>query len=106
MLYMVIERFRNADPKPIGERFRRNGRMLPEGLTYHVSWVDSEGARCFQVMESLSPDLLAAWTGRWNDLIDFEIVPVMTSADFWNRTPADSEESLRGRPRSSPPVVE
>jgi hypothetical protein len=41
---MVIERFRNADPKPIGGRLRRNGRMPTEGL-YHVSWVDSEGGR-------------------------------------------------------------
>jgi len=31
MLFMVIERFKNGDPKPIGQRFRREGRMLPEG---------------------------------------------------------------------------
>jgi hypothetical protein len=57
-------------------------------------------------MENLSRDLLAAWTRRRNDLIDFEIVPAMTPADFWNRTPADSDESPCGRPRSGSPVVE
>jgi len=25
--------------------------------------------------------LLAQWTARWDDLVEFEIVPVMTSAD-------------------------
>jgi uncharacterized protein DUF3303 len=68
MLFMVIERFRDADPKPIGERFNHSGRMLPGGLTYHVSWVDVAGARCFQVMETQQPELLDAWISRWDDL--------------------------------------
>jgi hypothetical protein len=83
MLFMVIERFRNSDPKPIGERVQRTGRLLPEGLTYHASWVDAKGARCFQLMQTSRPELLTDWTAHWADLIDFEIVPVLTSADFW-----------------------
>ena len=83
MLFMVIERFKQADPTSIGERFRQKGRMLPEGVTYHASWVDSTGARCFQVMEAPSLEALDAWTRRWIDLIDFEIVPVVPSAEFW-----------------------
>ena len=59
------------------------GRMLAEGITYHASWVDSAGTRCFQVKETLHPDLLNTWVRRWEDLVDFEIVPVVTSADFW-----------------------
>jgi hypothetical protein len=86
MLFMVIERFKHADARPIGERFARSGRMLPDGLVYHASWVDSAGARCFQVMETANPGLLQTWTSHWDDLIDFEIVPVLTSADFWART--------------------
>jgi hypothetical protein len=83
MLFMVIERFKQGDASQIGERFRRDGRLLPEGVLYHASWIDSGGPRCFQVMEA--PDRLAldAWVHRWDDLIDFEIVPVLTSADFW-----------------------
>jgi hypothetical protein len=82
MLYMVIERFTHG-PRPVGARFRERGRMLPDGVTYHASWVDSTGARCYQVMEAAHPDLLAAWTRAWDDLAEFEIVPVLTSADFW-----------------------
>jgi len=83
MLYMVIERFRNADAGPIGERFVKQGRMMPEGLIYHASWIDSSGACCFQVMESPSIDLLHQWISKWDDLMEFEIVPVLTSRDFW-----------------------
>ena len=83
MLFMVIERFKNGDAGPIGARFKLSGRMLPEGVSYHASWVDSTGTRCFQVMEASQPELLNDWVSRWNDLVDFEIVPVFTSADFW-----------------------
>jgi len=58
MLFMVIERFKDGDAAPIGKRFKFRGRMLPEGVTYHASWVDSTGTRCFQVMETLRLELL------------------------------------------------
>jgi hypothetical protein len=85
MLYMVIERFKNGDAGPVGERFRQRGRMMPEGLAYHASWIDAAGAACFQIMEADDPDLLKAWTSQWNDLVDFEIIPVQTPTDFWQR---------------------
>jgi hypothetical protein len=83
MLFMVIERFKNADTKAIGERFSREGRMLPSGVTYHASWVDAAVGRCFQIMETDREESLADWVSRWDDLVDFEIVPVLTSAEFW-----------------------
>jgi len=90
MLFMVIERFKCGDAGPIGERFKRSGRMLPEGVTYHASWVDSTGARCFQLMEAPHPELLNTWVNCWDDLIDFEIVPVLTSTDFWAKRRLES----------------
>jgi hypothetical protein len=83
MFFMVIEAFKNGDPKSVGERFRQCGRMLPEGVIYHASWIDSENARCFQIMEAPDRKLLNPWIAAWNDLVDFEVVPVQTSADFW-----------------------
>ena len=83
MLFMVIERFKDGDATLIDKRFKRSGRMLPEGVAYHASWVDSAGSRCFQVMEASNPELLNFWVSRWDDLVDFEIVPVFTSSDFW-----------------------
>lgn len=84
MLFMIIEHFKNRDPKPIGDRFQREGRMLPDGVTYHASWVDPATARCFQIMEAPKQESLNDWINRWNDLIDFEIIPVQKSSDFWS----------------------
>ena len=83
MLFMDIERFKSGDARPIGERFKLSGRMLPDGVTYHASWVDSAGSRCYQIMEAPDAESLNAWTSRWHDLVDFEIVPVLISSDFW-----------------------
>ena len=82
MLFMVIEHFKNKDPKPIGERFKREGRMMPEGVAYHASWIDPAAARCFQVMEADSVEKLRQWAANWADLADFEIVPVLTSQAY------------------------
>ena len=81
MLYMIIEHFRNGDPLPVYRRFRDQGRLAPDGLRYVSSWVTGDLRRCYQVMECDDPRLLDRWTARWTDLIDFEIIPVMTSAD-------------------------
>jgi len=83
MLYMVIEKFKQGNAKAIGERFRAKGRMLPDGLTYQASWVDSSGARCFQIMETSNPELLRQWTSAWDDLVEFEIIAVKPSQEFW-----------------------
>ena len=86
MLFMVIEHFKHGDPRLVGERFQQSGRMLPEGVFYHASWVDPAGTRCFQLMETEDPELLDAWARRWDDLIEFEVVPVLASAEFWAKT--------------------
>jgi hypothetical protein len=83
MLFMVIEHFKDA--AAVGARFEAKGRMLPDGVVYHASWVEPGGARCFQLMEAPSAEALQAWTRRWEDLADFEIVPVLTSQEFWGK---------------------
>ncbi len=78
---MVIERFKNQDATPVYDRFLDQGRMTPEGLEYVSSWVDTKLERCFQIMETSDPKLMAEWTAHWSDIVDFEVVPVMSSAD-------------------------
>ena len=81
MLFMVIEHFRQGRAPEVYRRFRERGRLAPEGLRYVASWVDMDFKRCFQVMETDNEALLAQWTANWDDLIDFEIIPVRTSAE-------------------------
>jgi len=86
----VIEHFRNDDPVPVYKRFRERGRMASDGLTYVTSWVTQDLARCYQVMECDDEDLLREWIGRWQDLVDCEYVPVMTSAEAAARVARES----------------
>jgi hypothetical protein len=81
MVFMVIEHFRPGRARDVYRRFHERGRMTPEGLRYVSSWVELKFERCFQVMETENEALFAEWTARWNDLIEFEIVPVRTSAE-------------------------
>jgi hypothetical protein len=83
VLFMVIENFRDADWKAVHDRFVERGRMLPDAVTYHASWIDPARARCYQVMEAASSEALRPWLDAWNDIVDFEVVPVVASADFW-----------------------
>ena len=54
--------------------------MLPDGLKYVDSWVEENFDRCFQLMETEDASLFDNWIANWNDLVEFEVVPVMTSA--------------------------
>ena len=81
MLYVIVERFRNGDAVPVYRRFRDEGRLAPDGLRYIASWVTLDMTRCYQVMECDDASLLTQWTDQWKDIVDFEILPVMTSAE-------------------------
>ena len=81
MLYMVVEHFRGGDAVPVYRRFRDRGRLAPDGLRYVSSWVTDDLTRCFQLMECDDRALLDQWMERWRDLAEFEVIPVMTSAE-------------------------
>jgi hypothetical protein len=85
VIYMVIERFRNRDPVPVYRRFRDKGRLAPDGLKYISSWVTLDMDRCYQLMECEDHQILEQWMARWGDLIEFEVIPVVTSAQAVER---------------------
>ena len=80
-LYMVVEHFKNKDAIPVYRRFRDRGRMAPDGLVYISSWVDHTLERCYQLMETEDRKLLDDWMANWEDLVEFEVVPVVTSRE-------------------------
>jgi len=79
MLYMIIERYRDGDPAPVYARFRERGRMAPDGLRYVSSWVTTDFERCYQIMDCDDRRLLDEWMANWNDIVEFEVIPVLTS---------------------------
>jgi hypothetical protein len=37
--------------------------------------------RCYELMETDDSALLKRWTDLWDDIIDFQVVPVVTSTE-------------------------
>jgi hypothetical protein len=96
MRFMVVERFKNGSAAPVYRRFRAQGRLMPAGLVYVESWVAADLTRCYQIMECDDRTVLDEWMSRWTDLIDFEVVPVIGSADAAALVLADEESSSGG----------
>jgi hypothetical protein len=80
MKYLVIETFASGKRALVYERFEQKGRMLPDGLLYIDSWVEKEGERCFQLMETDNFELFKTWIARWSDLVAFEIIELEAKA--------------------------
>jgi hypothetical protein len=83
---MVIETF-SEGPQAVYARAAERGRLLPPGLVYVDSWIDERSLdRCFQLMETEDPHLLDERITQWNDFVDFEIVPVINTAEAARRS--------------------
>lgn len=81
MLFMIVEHFKNADPVPVYRRFLERGRLAPEDVLYVGSWVTPDLSRCFQIMDAPNRARLDEWIANWSDVADFDVTPVMTSAE-------------------------
>jgi len=79
--YMVIEKYKNGDARPVYRRFKEKGRMAPEGLNYITSWINEEMTVCYQIMETNDRALLDQWMKNWDDIVDFEVYPVISSEE-------------------------
>ena len=82
MQFIVIEDFTGCDRKDIYRRFRDRGRLKPDELVVHHSWIAADMSRCFLLVETDDVTLLQRWVIEWNDLVEFEIVPVATSKEM------------------------
>lgn len=81
MTFMIIEKFHQGKVKALYQRFGEKGRLLPEGVQYINSWIDENVETCYQLMESNSIEGIKEWIDNWKDLCDFEVVPVISSAE-------------------------
>lgn len=89
---MIIETYTHG-PAPVYARFRAHGRLAPEGLRYVSSVVTEDGNRCYQIMECDDRALLDHWMTAWSDIVAFEVLPVISSAEASARFGADASES-------------
>ena len=79
MLYMIIEKFHPGKIRMLYERFDEKGRLLPNGVRYINSGIKEDISVCYQVMRSDSVEKIHEWISHWNDLADFEVIPVINS---------------------------
>lgn len=98
MLFMIVEHFRNGDARPVYDRFRQRGRLAPAGLTYIASWVTDDLRHCYQVMECDDRALLDEWLRAWDDLVEFDVYAVITSAEAAARVPPLAAPTTSGAP--------
>jgi hypothetical protein len=103
MQYMIVETFLHG-PAPVYARFRERGRLAPDGLRYLSSVVSADGGRCFQLMECADPSLLEAWMRAWRDLVAFEVVPVVSSAEAASRYAPIHDAPVDDAPADDTPV--
>ena len=55
--------------------------MFPVGWTRNIH-------TCFQLMEASTFDLMQEWVSRWNDIVDFDVHPVVSSDEAAERMSA------------------
>lgn len=84
-LFMVIEQFKGGRPEAVYARFREKGRQMPENIRYVMSWTTADLATCYQVMEAEKPEDLGPWMAAWSDLVEFTVIPVLTSEEAAQR---------------------
>lgn len=82
---MVIERFKPGKARDVYNRFNQQGRMMPDSVRFIDSWITADVTVCYQLMEAESAAAFEAWTRNWNDLVDFEIHPIIDSAEATRR---------------------
>ena len=77
MLFMVVETFKGQDGKAVYRKLRDKGRALPEGLKFLTSHVTADLSRCFQLMETDDITTFQRWIADWQDVVEFEVLPVV-----------------------------
>jgi len=77
MLHLSIYRYTPENRKAIVARFMETGGKPPPGVKLLGRWTDLAGGRGFTLAESDDPVAVGKYFYQWNDLMSFEVVPVM-----------------------------
>lgn len=73
---MVVEKFKPGLMEKNYQVYNEKGRQFPAGLHYLNSWVNAEKNICFQLMESNDIKLFEQWFAKWEEFVDFELIPL------------------------------
>ena len=82
MHYMITWQFGPEHTKETVQRFLETGGAPPEDVAMLSRWHDLSGGWGCAVFESNDPIALSRWCHQWNDLVTFEIVPVLNDEEI------------------------
>jgi hypothetical protein len=78
MQFMVSWTFTPDAANAAIERFAETGGLPPDGVKMLGRWHDTAANRGWAVAEADDTAAMGKWTRQWNDLLEFEIVPLMS----------------------------
>jgi Protein of unknown function (DUF3303) len=77
MNFLLIMRYKN--PKAVNARLREKGYLFPSGILHLGTWIDADLDRGFELVKTYDLRLLRGWMLKWDDLVEFEVVRVLSS---------------------------
>jgi hypothetical protein len=77
MVFLTTYHWKPEHRKAIVERFMATGGVPPEGVKLLSRWTDVAGGRGFTLSEADDVVAIGRFFYAWNDLMTFEIVPVL-----------------------------
>ena len=77
MIFLTIYRWSPENRKAVVARVLENGGVPPPGVKLLSRWTDVAGGRGFTLTESDDPVAASKFAYGWNDLISFEMIPVI-----------------------------
>jgi Protein of unknown function (DUF3303) len=72
--YTITPANRNAAQ----QRLKATGGLPPAGVTMLSRWHCAQGLKGFVLAESTDAEAIAKWIQAWDDLLIFEVTPVIT----------------------------
>ena len=77
MQFMITYEIGPENRTASGKRFQKTGGLPPKGVTMLARWHKSAGLGGWVVCESSSAEAIADWMYQWNDLLRFDVEPVI-----------------------------
>ena len=77
MKFIVTYELSPENRTPSGKRFLETKGAPPEGVTMLGRWHKAGGLAGYLLCETSDAEAIANWCYAWNDLLRFEIVPVI-----------------------------
>lgn len=78
MTFHISYRLSPDHRNDVQKRFKSTGAPPPGGVTMKGRWHSVNGNAGYIIAESTDIDAVGTWIQEWSDLLQFEVIPVLT----------------------------